>query len=97
MTLSPSELRAMRRRLSITTDNQLVSILNAKHIIMKECLDKMDDRMNDDEPLVIDYERALCAFNCAMDEQDRRRTGAAIESLPGMDPLHTSTHTMNGR
>lgn len=97
MTLSPSELRAMRRQLATYTQDQLTAILNAKHTIMADCLDKCDDMLNDDHPMVIAYEKALTVHNCTMDEQDRRRAGRPIESLPGMDPLSASSHAMNGR
>lgn len=97
MTLSDSELRAMRRTLAGYSTEQLEAVLNAKHQIMQERLDVIDDMMNDDEPNVITYDRALTTFNATMDEMDRRRAGRPLESLPGMDPLHTHTHTMNGR
>jgi hypothetical protein len=97
MTLSDSELRAMRRILAGYSLPQLEAVLSAKQQVMRERLDVIDDMMNDDEPNVIAYERALTAFNTAMDELERRRAGRSIESLPGMDRMSTHTHTMNGR
>ena len=97
MTLSESHIRAMRRTMARYADHQLDATIKSRLATMADCLDKCDDALNQDDPLVQEYEKSLVIHNCAMDEQDRRRTGAAIESLPGMDPLSASSHTMNGR
>jgi hypothetical protein len=97
VTLSDSELRAMRRALAEYSDDKLVATMETKRLTMTECLETCPDIMDDDNAIVQEYHRAQVVFNAAMDERDRRRDGKTVESLPGMDRLSTSTHTMNGR
>jgi hypothetical protein len=97
MTLSDSELRAMRRTLATYPKDVIENLIHDKRIAMAMAEDKIDDMLDEDHPEVIRYRRALCVHNCAHEELERRRTGAPIESLPGMTEISTSTHTMNGR
>jgi hypothetical protein len=97
MTLSDSELRAMRRTLAGYSDDKLKIVLAGKRKVMISCLEKSEDVMSASDPIMIRYEQALEVANCCYDEMDRRKAGKPIESLPGMEPVSTSTHTMNGR
>lgn len=97
MTLTDSEIRSLRIKLSSYTLDQLTVIAAAKSQQMQKCLETCPDIMDDDCAIVQNYHRFKTCYNAVMEEHERRRTGESIESLPGMEPITSSTHTMIGR
>src|SRR5579864_6868005 len=97
MTLTDSQIRSIRERLVTYSDDMLCAMLETKKATMQECLETCPDIMDDEHPLVREYHKAKIVYNAVMEEQERRKTNAPIESLPGMSTVETHSHTMIGR